>query len=149
MEEGQCFLCTRSTNQLCPNCRKVHFCRDEHLYYHRRDDYCFPFKVVYQNGKGKSLVATRDINHSDLIMRDQAIVTCPYTKSKAQCLQCHRRVSGQYKCPRCGFPMCDAKCSSGDLHKTECKILEEEDFEADIEDVEIKDDHYACIMPLR
>ena len=39
--------------------------------------------------------------------------------------------------------------SVGEMHKTECSILSKADFEADIEDFNENDDHYACIMPLR
>ena len=138
-DNGHCFLCTKAADQLCPYCRRINFCCDNHLAYHRGDDICFPFQVVFKAGKGKSLVATRDISASDLIMRDRALVMCPYTKTKALCLQCHSRLSGRYKCPRCGFPMCNQECASGDLHRVECKILEDQDFEAEVGDMEVKD----------
>ena len=60
-----------------------------------------------------------------------------------------RRVSGAYKCPRCNFPMCDEVCAEGDIHMMECRILTKVDFEADVEDVNVVDDHYAAILPLR
>ena len=97
------------------------------------------------------MIATRDLEPTDLILRDTAVVVSPYTRSSAQCLQCSRKISNnhEYTCHRCGFPMCDEQCAAGDLHKVECRILEAADFEADIEELEDKDDHYACIMPLR
>ena len=45
--------------------------------------------------------------------------------------------------------MCDSSCAAGALHKVECSVLEEENFEAEIEDFEEVDDHYACVMALR
>ena len=53
-------------------------------------------------------------------------------------------------CPlRCGFPLCSARCAAGELHRVECSVLEQADFEAEIEDFEVEDDHYAAIMPIR
>jgi len=45
--------------------------------------------------------------------------------------------------------MCNSFCASGNLHKIECDLLAKADFEAEIEDFSINDDHYACIMPIR
>ena len=45
--------------------------------------------------------------------------------------------------------MCDLTCATGDLHRVECKVLEEENFEAEIDYFDCWDDHYACVMPLR
>ena len=97
-------------------------------------------------------MATRDIEPGELVLRDEPIVQSPYTKSSPQCLQCARKLDGTRRCRRCrrcGFPMCDLTCAQGELHRVECDILEEENFEAEIEEFEGNDDHYACIMPLR
>lgn len=45
--------------------------------------------------------------------------------------------------------MCDLTCANGDLHRVECQVLQEENFEAEIENFDCWDDHYACVMPLR
>ena len=62
---------------------------------------------------------------------------------------CLRRITGSYKCPSCNFPMCNITCAEGDVHAMECKILTEADFEADVDDAGVVDDHYAAILPLR
>ena len=45
--------------------------------------------------------------------------------------------------------MCDELCADGDIHAMECKIFTQVDFEAEIEDFNVVDDHYAAILPLR
>ena len=61
----------------------------------------------------------------------------------------NRRVDGSFKCARCNFPMCDDRCAEGELHGMECEILTGVDFEAEVEDFNVVDDHYAAILPLR
>ena len=113
------------------------------------DARCAPFEVIERRERGKCLVARRDIQPGELVLRDKPIVQSPYTKSLAQCLQCGRKVDGSYRCRKCGFPMCDISCANGDVHRVECLILSRENFEAEIDNVDEMDDHYACIMPLR
>jgi len=145
-----CFLCDRLGDRVCNDCKNISFCSDNHYKYHKLNNKCAPFKVVNQIGKGKCLVATREISPSEVILIDTPIIQTPYTKSKAQCLQCSRKLSksSHYICKGCGFPMCNKKCASGKLHQIECSILSKADFEAEIEDFNNNDDHYACIMPL-
>ena len=149
MEGTKCFLCGRPGAINCPFCGHIAFCGDKHLNVHRPGSYCFPFTISSAEGRGRFLVATRDIAPQELILVDSPIVQTPYTKSKAQCLQCYKKVSGKYKCKGCGFPMCNVECARGDLHRIECQVFEEADFEAEIDDLESDDDHYAAIMPLR
>ena len=37
----------------------------------------------------------------------------------------------------------------GYVHRIECEVFEKANFEAEIEDVKVADDHYAAILPLR
>ena len=152
-EAPACFLCGAELGDLsggeeCPDCQLVWTCSD-HANFHSADGRCFPFKVSVREGRGKCLVATRDIRPGELILRDKPILQSPYTKTKPQCLQCARRVDGSYRCRKCGFPMCDLTCANGELHRIECRVLQEENFEAEIEYYDSWDDHYACVMPLR
>ena len=156
-EAEACFLCghsgpescePRAVVQQCSDCQLAWSCSD-HAKFHSGDGRCFPFKVSVREGRGRCLVATRDIQPGELILRDKPIVQAPYTKTKPQCLQCARRVDGSYRCRKCGFPMCDLTCANGELHRVECRVLEEENFEAEIDYFDDWDDHYACVMPLR
>jgi hypothetical protein len=64
-------------------------------------------------------------------------------------LQYPRRVDGSYRCSQCGFPMCNKECEAGALHAYECRVFVKADFEAEIEDPSVPDNHYAAILPLR
>ena len=45
--------------------------------------------------------------------------------------------------------MCSVECEEGALHQLECQVFLRADFEAEIEDFDQLDDHYAAILPLR
>ena len=47
------------------------------------------------------------------------------------------------------LPAQSLACQQGPLHQQECQVLSGADFEADIEDCDAPDDHYAAILPLR
>ena len=74
------------------------------------------------------MVASRDINPLELILKEHPAVVGPYTNTLQGCLQCFRKVDGGYKCTGCGFPMCNAKCESGPLHREECQFFQEQHF---------------------
>lgn len=143
-----CFQPAPSTN-CCPDCKDVFFCQEDHLAFHRMEKMCFPYRVEEKDGKGRCVIATRDIEPGELVLVDRPILLSPMMKSKAQCLQCSKLVDGSFKCQVCGFPMCGERCAGGDLHRVECAVFERVDFEADIEDLKVVDDHYAAILPLR
>ena len=72
------------------------------------------------------MVASRDINPLELILKEFPAVVGPYTNTLQGCLQCFRKIDGGYKCTGCGFPMCNAKCESGPLHREECQFFQEQ-----------------------
>ena len=74
------------------------------------------------------MVASRDINPLELILKEHPAVVGPYTNTLQGCLQCLRKVDGSYKCSGCGFPMCNVKCEGGHLHQEECKFFQEQHF---------------------
>ena len=74
------------------------------------------------------MVASRDINPLELILKEHPAVVGPYTNTLQGCLQCFRKIDGGYKCTGCGFPMCNAKCESGHLHREECQFFQEQHF---------------------
>ena len=148
-EHTPCFLCLAPADNTCKHCNQVAFCNENHLAMHRVEGRCLPYMVEEREGKGKCIIATRDINQKEMILFDRPILVSPNTKSKAQCLQCSKLCDGGYKCPVCNFPMCDETCASGDVHQLECEVFARVDFEADVEDPKVPDDHYAAILPLR
>ena len=74
------------------------------------------------------MVASRDINPLELILKEHPAVVGPYTNTLQGCLQCLRKVDGNYKCSGCGFPMCNEKCERGPLHQEECQFFQEQHF---------------------
>jgi len=122
--KGQCFLCGRETSLLCPSCNLVYYCSQQCYIYHRQQNYCYPFRVVWKPGKGKCVVATRDIEALELIIFDQATVVGPRNISNEVCLECGANVeNSDYCCGICKFPMCNELCQVGKQHQIECAIL--------------------------
>ena len=107
------------------------------------------FAIRESEEKGRHVVAVRDIPAGELILEDRPLIVSPHTRSRAQCLECARLVSGTFLCPACNFPMCGPVCCDGDTHLQECRALHRVNFEADIEEMTVSDDHYAAILPLR
>ena len=116
---------------------------------HRIEGKCLSYRVKEVEGKGKCVIAARDIEQGEIVLIDTPILVSPSTKSKAQCLQCSKLVDGSFRCTGCNFPMCGDRCAAGETHNLECEVFKRVDFEADIEDLKIVDDHYAAILPLR
>ena len=76
------------------------------------------------------MVASRDIDPLEIILKEHPAVVGPYTNTLQGCLQCFRKVDGSYKCTGCGFPMCNAKCERGYLHREECQFFQEQHWTA-------------------
>ena len=54
--ERPCFLCLApDCESLCPHCRAVYYCGEEHFRLHRLPDadYCFPYEADHMDGVGK------------------------------------------------------------------------------------------------
>jgi len=102
----------------------VYYCSQQCYIYHRQQNYCYPFRVVWKPGKGKCVVATRDIEALELIIFDQATVVGPRNISNEVCLECGANVeNSDYCCGICKFPMCNELCQVGKQHQIECAIL--------------------------
>jgi len=148
--KGECFLCSRPSSTKCPSCELVHFCCNDHLLAHRQQNYCFPFRVRWRSGKGRCLVATRDIKALELIMFDAAIAHGPQNMTVPLCLECGKSVDGSYLCGMCNMPMCDAACQVGSTHYNECQILRTLKEKLSVKNFQDKESPiYQCITPLR
>ena len=69
-----------------------------------------------------------------------------YSVCGAQCL---KPVDGSYRCPRCGWPMCDETCAGGKAHMIECSTLSQYQGMIDFSNTADTHDHYRAIAPLR
>jgi len=148
--KGECFLCERPTTIKCPSCDLVFCCSNDHLLAHRHQNYCFPFRVKWRSGKGRCLVATRDIKAMELIMIDAAIAHGPQNMTTPVCLECGKDVDGSYLCGMCNMPMCNESCQVGSTHYNECQVFRTLKEKINVKDFEDKESPiYQCITPLR
>lgn len=63
------------------------------------DEECFPFRVARNKTQGHYLVATRDIEPGEVILRDWPFAEGPGSKSAAVCLQCSKDAP-DYRCSK-------------------------------------------------
>ena len=147
-----CFLCFSShETEQCKQCEKVFTCK-QHLKTHSRSDgACYPFKVEYDCEMGRYLVATRTIKPGEVIMHESPAVLGPYTRSKAQCLNCFKLIDCKirFDCHRCGFPVCGDECARGKYHKDECELFDSVGLRATIDEVDEFDIQYSAVTVLR
>ena len=66
--------------------------------------------MKWRSGKGRCLVATRDIKPMELIMIDAAIAHGPQNLTSPVCLECGKAVDGSYTCGMCNMPLCGEAC---------------------------------------
>eukprot|EP00092_Neocalanus_flemingeri_P013253 GFUD01014283.1.p1 GENE.GFUD01014283.1~~GFUD01014283.1.p1 ORF type:complete len:522 (+),score=161.87 GFUD01014283.1:236-1801(+) len=118
-----CYLCQDQTEHSCPECG-LPSC-SSHLPTHLVDKVCLPFTVLYKEGVGRYVVATRDIKASEVILEDHPAVLGPNYETEAVCLECLSRADGSVLCHHCNLPLCSDKCRDGPKHKAECDVFRE------------------------
>ena len=60
---------------------------------------CFPFRVAFNDDQGHYLIATRDIQPGELVMKDRPFAEGPGSKSPPVCLQCAKDAP-TYRCSK-------------------------------------------------
>ncbi|XP_040575619.1 SET domain-containing protein SmydA-8 isoform X1 [Lepeophtheirus salmonis] len=146
-----CFFCGNEEEEdnhltLCPFCKIVYYCSEDHSIIHRHTDRCFPFIVRKSKSFGRYMIAARDINPLELILSEQPAVVGPYSKKLPGCLNCFRLVDDSYHCSKCGVPVCDKECEIGDLHRPECSYFQANNFVIKNEN---RYSSQTCVTPLR
>ena len=144
-----CFLCAAPATSVCDKCGLVAYCSEFCLKVHRPENFCFPFMVEQKEGVGRFVVAVRDIEPLELVMWDNAACLGPRMGCPPCCLQCLKKTDGEYKCPDCGWPMCDKKCAQGMSHAIECQTLARSEERIEFNNFEEPHDYYRSIAPLR
>jgi hypothetical protein len=147
--DSSCFYCGDEASMVCSHCKQVSYCSQEHYCIHRPDNYCFPFTIKTSPTVGRYCIATRDIQPCELILREEPAAVGPYKKTNPVCLQCFKKVDGSYLCPRCNFPMCDAECATGKMHRQECDFFVSKSFKISMKTFNKPNSGYFCITPLR
>ena len=98
---------------------------------------------------GRFVVAVRDIEPLELVMWDNAACLGPRMGCPPCCLQCLKKTDGSYRCPECGWPMCDDQCARARVHVIECQTLRNSPEKVEFNNFEDPHDHYRSIAPLR
>jgi len=113
----------------------------------------YPYAVSSKPGVGRCLVATRDLDPGDLILKETPLVVGNLHDTPPICLACWKIVDGLYLCDECGLPMCDAKCSSDRNHRElECDFFRGKSEKKTPTIQSLKGQphpFYECITPLR
>ena len=91
---SKCFLCDQKCDDKCPHCEEVVSCSDDHLQVHRTDKKCLPWVVKFQEGVGRTLIASRDILPFELIMKDNPLVLV--RDMKDLCVNCEDTITGTF-----------------------------------------------------
>jgi len=86
---------------------------------------------------GYHVVATRDVQQDEIILKEDPIVQGPKILSLPLCLGCGRRVkiaegTEVYICSNCGWPLCGPHCEIPPLPVPECNLMKERGFRAKI-----------------
>ena len=108
---------------------------------------------------GRYVVATRDIEPLELIIKDKPGILGPNQKTAPACLECLQPVNGEYLCPECSLPLCGSNCTNGRNHLPECHVFSQKlptnfKFRINFEDKKWENNNspsseYSCITPLR
>ncbi|XP_061718854.1 uncharacterized protein LOC133526315 isoform X2 [Cydia pomonella] len=161
-EIPQCEVCQKPANQTCGGCKLVYYCSRAHQKLGWREGHkfkCCAFKVQYSDTIGRHMVATRDIQPGEMILKEKPALIGPKMSSPAHCLACGRKLEPMkigdkldfYKCSSCLWPMCNQKCEKAKVHKAECKIMTEKKYKCTIkyEQPDKSEAAYCVIAPMR
>ncbi|KAK7073041.1 hypothetical protein SK128_003472 [Halocaridina rubra] len=82
------------------------------------------WNIEYKEPYGRCTIAVRDIKEGEVIFVDHPVVTGPKQNSTIMCLGCYRRIESwdEYRCSKCGWPLCSAKCEKMGYHPMECQF---------------------------
>lgn len=157
-----CAVCHQPANQTCGGCKLVYYCSRAHQKQGWKEGHklkCCAFKIQYTESLGRHMVATRDVQQGEVILKENPAVSGPRISSPVHCLSCGKKLEpiqkddklDFYKCKSCNWPMCGADCEKAEVHKDECKIMTKRNYKCDI-----KYEHpgkveaaYCVIAPLR
>ena len=120
--ENLCFLCLKPCAELCSKCNEIPYCSPDHLEVHFDSNFCAPFRVLQKPNVGRFLIATRDIEPGELILKDKPVIFGPSFESGPLCLECLAPVDGSFLCPKCDLPLCGKSCTQGKMTEIENSI---------------------------
>ncbi|XP_023320372.1 histone-lysine N-methyltransferase ASHR1 isoform X2 [Eurytemora carolleeae] len=102
----------------------------------------------YAEGKGRILVATKDIYPNQTVLTDSALLSLP--DGLPVCLGCLTPVqSSSPPCPSCSWLSCSDLCPQEENHRLECKILTSAGLRVDIKEFGKPNILYSVIAILK
>lgn len=149
---GACASCGREADTRCTGCHAVFYCGREcqKKGWAAHKDACRPFTISKNKDVGRLLVATRDLSVDDLILTEAPLVLGPKQETEPLCLGCYKRITGNYRCSRCSWPMCGAKCEDSPDHRPECDVTRAAGLTISIDEADSGPHHlYEVITVLR
>lgn len=151
-EVSSCWVCSRpglETNEFYP---EMKYCGPEHRDMHHPQDHDepWPFSVRQKEGVGRLLIAARDIDKGELIFTEKSLACGPnHTLTAEHCLDCLKPTEDNYRCSKCGWPVCNSSCEEGENHSIECSVLSENRSKIDVSALLEKGVLYWPISALR
>ncbi|XP_075980489.1 SET and MYND domain containing, arthropod-specific, member 2 [Anticarsia gemmatalis] len=138
-----CEVCQQPANQICGGCKLVYYCSRPHQKLGWREGHkfkCCAFKIQYSDTLGRHMIATRDIQQGEMILKEKPAVIGPRISCTTICLSCGKYLDPQtleptwdyYKCSKCNWPMCGPECENAEVHKPECKAMTDRKYKSDI-----------------
>uniref|UniRef100_A0A182W2G3 MYND-type domain-containing protein n=1 Tax=Anopheles minimus TaxID=112268 RepID=A0A182W2G3_9DIPT len=151
--EKICPICKKEAFKRCSRCVMVYYCCAEH----QQQDWkvhkatCHPFKVCSNEQYGRFLVATRDINAGEIILKESPLVHGPAQISGPVCVGCLQGLEEKkfQECERCGWPVCKKSCQDHSAHQAECKFTIARGSKISIQHFYVPHPTYQCLMPVR
>ena len=120
-----CFLCSLPAVGLCTWCGVWPHCSQQHQRVHRPQSRCLPFRVSEVAGRGRGLLATRDIRPRETVLVEMAALTGPSLHTGPVCPACLAPLAPPFlPCSACGLPVCSPACQDSPAHRPECKLLQ-------------------------
>ncbi|KAK7084471.1 hypothetical protein SK128_012409 [Halocaridina rubra] len=150
-ESGQCASCGGPAETRCTGCRNVFYCGREcqKKGWPSHRDVCRPFTIAKNQKCGRHLVASRDLAVDDIITEESPLVLGPKQETEPLCLGCYKRITGNYRCSRCSWPMCSPECENHPDHKPECDVTKATGLTICVDDMDSPHHLYEVITVLR
>ncbi|XP_064081405.1 SET domain-containing protein SmydA-8-like [Macrobrachium nipponense] len=83
-----------------------------------------PVDIQYQPGKGRFLVARRDISAGELIFKESPLLLAPKAASEPTCLACLKVLDAKFAlCKNCKGPLCSSGCHGNGHTEKECRLI--------------------------
>ena len=82
-------------------------------------------RVEVKEGRGRSVVANKQLEVGDVILEERAVAWGPKQLSPCCCLACCAPLAYTHIswCTRCGLPLCNQNCPMIAKHNPECELM--------------------------